>query len=146
MKTSIKLAVSAKEYFDFITNQLLSELPKGVKNKVKRADIKTGFKYQQTYHLPKGDFISKKEIIEYVYGETYRLQIQIPDGYQYIEHHILPLGDEEIELQYSETIQTKKLAVNLTHKLRSSSAKKRLKHNFKMIEEAIISKREATRA
>jgi len=142
MIVKVKMNVSSNEYFAFINEHLLNELPKSMKKKIQPSDIKKGLKYRQTYKLKGGDFVSKKEIIDFEYGKIYRLQMEVPDGYQYISHTVDTLDDTQIEVTYEESIDTKKSSTNFFHKLRSSSNKKQMKQRLKAMEEYIINKRE----
>lgn len=142
MIVKVKMNISSSEYFDFITEHLLDELPKSMKKKIQPSDIKKGLKYRQTYKLKSGDFVSKKEIVEFEYGKVYRLQMEVPDGFQYIGHTINPISDDQIEVVYEETVESSKSTTSLFHKLKSNSNKKQMKQRLKAIEEHIISKRE----
>ena len=142
MIVKVKMNISSKEYFDFITEHLLDELPKSMKKKVERSDIKKGLKYRQTYKLKSGDFVSKKEIVDFEFGKVYRLQMEIPDGLQYIGHKVDEISENEIEVTYEESVETSKSTTSLFHKLKTSSNKKQMKQRLKAIEEHIISKRE----
>lgn len=141
MVIKVKLQVSASEYFDFIMDQLLKELPKSMRNKMCREDIQLGLKYRQTYNLQKGSFVSKKEIIDFKYGEVYCLQMEIPDGFQYMKHTVTPLSDDAIEVRYEETLDTVKASTNFFHKLKAFSNKKQMKKRFEAIEQYIIENR-----
>ena len=142
MIVKMKMQVTPEEYFEFIIEHLLAELPKSMQKKITKKDIKTGLKYRQTYKLAKGDFVSKKEITEFEYGVIYKLQMEIPDGFQYIEHRIEKLSDNEIEVNYEESLDSSKASTSIFHKIKSGSSKKQMKQRLAAIEEYIITKRE----
>ncbi|MDF9823850.1 BMFP domain-containing protein YqiC [Breznakia sp. PF5-3] len=137
-----KMQITPEAYFEFIMEHLLAELPKSMQKKITKKDIKKGLKYRQTYKLAKGDFVSKKEIVEFEYGVVYKLQMDIPDGYQYIEHRVKKLSDNEIEVSYEESLDSSKASTSLFHKMKARSNKKQMLQRLAAIEEYIIGKKE----
>lgn len=142
MKLSKTLKISKEEYFDFIVNSFVQELPKATKKRVSTNDIKEGFSYKQTYQLKTGNFISRKVITEFEYGKVYALEMDVPDGKQYFKHEIQEKGPFKIKVHYTEIVNSKNSFQAIIRRFREFTAKAKMSGRFEAIEKHIISLRD----
>ncbi|OCN05808.1 hypothetical protein A4S06_07145 [Erysipelotrichaceae bacterium MTC7] len=141
MKLAKTLNISADEYFDFIVNSFVQELPKATRKRVNTSDIKPGFSYKQTYQLKTGNFISRKVITEFEYGKVYAMEMDVPDGKQYFKHEIESKGPYKIKIRYTEVADSKNSLQAIIRKFREFSAKAKMSGRFEAIEKHIIENR-----
>lgn len=142
MKVKAKLNVSTQAYFEFLIEQLLEEIPKNKKRTLNRNDIKEGLTYKQTYKIGEGTFESTKKIITFDYGKCYQLQLEIPDGKQFIKHDVKDLGPNLIEVTYQEWAEGIHMAGKIAYALQTGTKKKEMKRRLAAVEAYILKNQE----
>lgn len=143
MKVKKKLNVSSEQYFEFLIHHLLKEIPKTKKRSLNRNDLQAGFTYTQEYDLGHKKFESCKTIVAFDYGSLYHLQIEIPQGMQYIKHEVRKINENTIEVSYSEWVEVSIITGKIAYALQMKQKRKQMKMRLKAIESYVLKQNEA---
>lgn len=141
------LNVSAKDFFDAITESVVYDACQATGKNIRKSQLKKGFSYSKKIKNSFGKKEDSKVVIqEFEAPLIYKVKFEGSTGYDVMTYKIESLEDEKISVAYSEDFisefKMEGKSSKMMEKLNNKRAQKRAKKLLKSIEAYIQNKQE----